>query len=63
MKGKLSGIRKESVNYVGYYSQHEETMKALIQNQAKAGKILIAYSDKMLFLDLGPGTSDLGSLI
>lgn len=40
MKGKLSGIRKESVNYVGYYSQHEETMKALIQNQAKAGKIL-----------------------
>ena len=23
----------------------------------------IAYSDKMLFLDLGPGTSDLGSLI
>ena len=25
--------------------------------------ILVAYSDKMLFLDLGPGTSDLGSLI
>ena len=23
----------------------------------------VAYSDKMLFLDLGPGTSDLGSLI
>ena len=23
----------------------------------------LAYSDKMLFLDLGPGTSDLGSLI
>ena len=25
--------------------------------------LIIAYSDKMLFLDLGPGTSDLGSLI
>ena len=25
--------------------------------------LLLAYSDKMLFLDLGPGTSDLGSLI
>ena len=24
---------------------------------------IVAYSDKMLFLDLGPGTSDLGSLI
>ena len=24
---------------------------------------VVAYSDKMLFLDLGPGTSDLGSLI
>lgn len=26
-------------------------------------QLYIAYSDKMLFLDLGPGTSDLGSLI
>ena len=25
--------------------------------------MMVAYSDKMLFLDLGPGTSDLGSLI
>ena len=32
-EGKLSGIRRESVNYVGYYSQHEETMKNVIQNQ------------------------------
>ena len=31
--GKLSGIRRESVNYVGYYSAHEETMKTVIQSQ------------------------------
>ena len=31
--GKLSGIRRESVNYVGYYSAHEETMKTIIQSQ------------------------------
>lgn len=36
--GKLSGIRQESVNYVGYYSQHEETMKTVIQSQASAGE-------------------------
>jgi len=35
---KLSGIRQESVNYVGYYSQHEETMKTVIQSQASAGE-------------------------
>ena len=32
------------------------------KNSDKISAIL-AYSDKMLFLDLGPGTSDLGSLI
>ena len=31
--GKLTGIRRESVNYVGYYSQHEETMKEVILSQ------------------------------
>jgi len=35
--GKLSGIRRESVNYVGYYSAHEETMKSVIQSQANDG--------------------------
>ena len=40
-EGKLSGIRRESVNYVGYYSQHEETMKNVIQNQVKLSLSLI----------------------
>ena len=26
------------MNYVGYYSQHEETMKTVIQNQAQSGE-------------------------
>ena len=38
LEGKLSGIRRESVNYVGYYSQHEETMKTVIQSQAASGE-------------------------
>ena len=46
----MSGIRKESVNYVGYYSQHEETMKALIQNQAKAG--WLNFKSCLFFLHL-----------
>lgn len=37
-QSKLSGIRQESVNYVGYFSQHEETMKSVIQGQAGAGE-------------------------
>ena len=35
IQGKLSGIRQESVNYVGYFSQHEETMKSVIQGQVR----------------------------
>ena len=33
--GKLGGIRQESVNYIGYYSEHEETMKNVIMAQVK----------------------------
>ena len=40
---------------------------AYLKDQLEVGLaiagLLLAYSDKMLFLDLGPGTSDLGSLI
>ena len=35
-RSKPSGIRRESVNYVGYYSAHEETMKSVIQSQVNA---------------------------
>jgi len=40
--GKLSGIRSESVNYIGYYSAHEETMKSVIAEQARAGEERVA---------------------
>merc|ERR1719500_1048214 len=40
--GRLSGIRSESVNYIGYYSAHEETMKAMIAEQAIAGEERVA---------------------
>ena len=40
--GRLSGIRSESVNYIGYYSAHEETMKAVIAEQAIAGEERVA---------------------
>lgn len=36
--GKLSGIKRESVYYVGYYSEHEEKMKMVIQDQARIGE-------------------------
>ena len=42
MPGRLSGIRSESVNYIGYYSAHEETMKAVIAEQAIAGEERVA---------------------
>ena len=38
----MSGIRSESVNYIGYYSAHEETMKAVIAEQAIAGEERVA---------------------
>ena len=34
--------RSESVNYIGYYSAHEETMKAVIAEQARAGQERVA---------------------
>jgi len=40
--GRMSGIRSESVNYIGYYSAHEETMKAVIGEQARAGQERVA---------------------
>ena len=45
--GKLSGIRSESVNYIGYYSAHEETMKSVIAEQARAGEERSAQMDYM----------------
>lgn len=50
-EGKLSGIRRESVNYVGYYSQHEETMKTVIQNQAQAGEEKVKDMVDMAMVD------------
>jgi hypothetical protein len=35
--GKLSEIPSESVNYIGYCSAHEETMKSVIAEQARVG--------------------------
>jgi len=40
--GRLSGIRSETVNYIGYYSAHEETMKAEIVKQATIGEERVA---------------------
>merc|ERR1712116_89056 len=40
--GRLSGIRSETVNYIGYYSAHEETMKAEIVKQATFGEERVA---------------------
>jgi len=70
--GKLSGIRRESVNYVGYYSAHEETMKTVIQSQALTGeeRISLVVKDAMvdcrrdqlwqkLLLDRGPACPSL----
>ena len=31
---KLSGIRQESVNYIGYHSEHDEIMKNVIMAEA-----------------------------
>jgi len=47
---KLSGIRRESVNYVGYYSAHEETMKTVIQSQSKMAeeRITLVVRDAMV---------------
>jgi len=47
---KLTGIRRESVNYVGYYSAHEETMKMVMQSQAKMAeeKITLVVRDAMV---------------
>ena len=49
-RNKLSGIKKESFNYVGYYSAHEETMKSVIQSQATSGeeRIQLVINDAMV---------------
>ena len=39
------------------------TLDENVKLKILGSKLEVAYSDKMLFLDLGPGTSDLGSLI
>merc|ERR1719347_1646915 len=36
--GKLSGIKRETVNYVGYYSAHEEKMKSVIVGESLAAE-------------------------
>jgi len=74
-RSKLSGIRRESVNYVGYYSAHEETMKSVIQSQAMSGeeRIQLVIKDAMvdcrrdqlwqkLLLDRGPSCPSLSHL-
>ena len=48
----MSGIRGEAVNYVGYYSEHEENMKTVIQAQVCMALSFLAVSlldDRLFF--------------
>ena len=47
--GKLTGIRREAVNYVGYYSIHEEKMKEVIHSQVKCAHNYHNYITWLLF--------------
>jgi len=49
--GKLGGIRQESVNYIGYYSEHEETMKNVIMAQASNAEERVGETVSLAMID------------